>query len=342
MNNPNESNDTSRDDPKQTNESIANDRFMHGLLGFMHHDSSEDKEQKIQQVLAELDQTRTQKPHRHMHTLRRLIPLASAAMIMLVAFTLFVLTPQPNAYAIVNNAIEATQTANSLRYEIRESDDDSGFIGTLDMRENLSRIEIKTPHGHNFIMGTDDQGDWSIRRDGSVERLDPRRVAPRWLNMGESTIMIASLDEFLIQLQESYSVEIVSESTDQTTQLSATRLATVKEPGPDHIEVWIDNNSQLVERLELSWNRKRPLKDQRRNRPRPRPHPESAQSPDHRPPPPHHMNPDDPNADEWFPMFLGPKPLFDEGRNPPPPPLIIFQRINPIELSEQSFFPPAP
>ena len=344
MTSPNERNGPERVEPEHTSESMANDRFMHGLLGFMHQDSKAEKEIRIERLLAELDQPEAPTHHRFQINLKKLIPLASAAMIMLIAFTLFVFTPQPNAYAIVNDAIQATQSSTALRYEIRESDDESGFLGTLDMHGTRSRIQIQTPHGHSFIMGTDDEGDWSIRRDGSVDRLEPRDDAPRWLNLGESTILIASLDDFLNQLKESYSVEIVADSPSKSIQLSASRLTTVREPGPDHIAVWIDQDSQLVERLELSWNPKHPPRDQPRNRPPPS-HPENTQPPQHRrppPPPPHHMNPDDPKAESWFPEFLGPMPHFDEGRDPPPPPLIIFQRVDPIEMSEQNFSPPDP
>lgn len=337
MTHTNESNDPDRIDPEQTNESHANDRFMHGMLGHIHHDTKEENERRIQQLLTQLDQSDAPSHHRERHTLRRLIPLASAAMIMMIAITLFILTPQSSAYAIVNNAIEATRSSTALRYEIRDSDDDSGLIGTLDMRGSLSRIEIKAPRGHSFIMGTDDQGDWSMRRDGTVERLDPRGAAPRWLNLGESTILIASLDEFLIQLKNNYSVTIISGSPSSTIQLSATRLATVREPGPDRIVAWVDQDTQLVQRLELSWDPRHPPKGQSRNRPPPN----FPSNPPPNPPPPH-GSPDDPDTDIWFPEFLGPKPLFDEGRDPPPPPLIIFQRVDWVEMSEDYFSPPAP
>ncbi|MGJ8637137.1 MAG: LolA family protein [Phycisphaerales bacterium] len=367
MNTPNDNNLNDHDprDPDQSPESIANDRFIHGLLGYIHHDSKATKETRIQRVLDNLDESHPRKHHPFKIAFKNWIPLASAAMIMMVAFTLFILSPQPTAYAIVNNAIEATRTSATLRYEIKapsnkddnqsaDNDEDTHeSIGTLDMRGNLSRVQLTTPHGHNFIMGTDAQGQWSLRRDGTVERHNPKGAAPRWINLGASTILIASLDEFLIQLKEEYSVEVVSDNSTSIIQLNATRLPRTKKSKPDQISVWIDPNSLLVDRLELRWNQRQ---GNRRNTPRrPRPEPGSKPGPDadrdteatperrppnHRPPPPPHH---DPLEAQWFPELLGPTPMFDEGHNPPPPPppLIIFQRVEPIDLPDESFSPPS-
>lgn len=337
MTTPNNDHDDNNLNPDQSSESIANDRFMHGLLSCIHLNSKADKERRIQRVLNDLESTDSRKHHRHKHALKKFVPLASAAMIMLIAFTLFVITPQPNAYAIVNSAIEATRSSTTLRYEIKNSNDEGDLIGTLDMRGNLSRVQISTPHGHNFIMGKDNQGEWSIRRDGTIERHEPRGAAPRWLNLGESTIMIASLDEFLIQLKDDYSVEVVPDQTSDIIQLNALRKSTVNKPGPDQISVLIDPNTLLVDRLELSWKQGR--RDQRIPRPKPRPEADSERGPPNHPPPPPHRQPIE---GQWFPELLGTPPMFDMGRNPLPPPLIIFQRVDPIDLPDESYSPPSP
>ena len=334
-----------KNNPDESAESIANDRFIHGLLGFIHRDSEEEKERRIQGVFDQIESPEMQERPPQIYKLRRIIPFASAAMIMVIAFTLFVVTPQPKAYAIVNSAIEATRSSAALRYEIRESDDELGYIGTLDMKESKSRIQIQTPHGHDFSMGTDDQGDWSVRRDGTVERSDPRGAAPRWLNIGESTILIASLDDFLIELKESYELEIDSESTSRITKLIAIRNRSAIEPGPDAIQVWIHTDTQLVERLELAWGPEYRRKGAADERPRPN-HDSSRPPPQHpprhqRPHREHSPSPNEPIENFWFPEFLGPTPRFDAGRDPPPPPMIIFQRVESVEFSEDYFSPPS-
>lgn len=339
MKTPNDDHNDNDLNPDHSTESLANDRFIHGLLGFIHQDSKAEKERRIQRVLNDLGNTDSRKHHQHKLSFRRFVPLASAAMIMMIAFTLFVLSPQPNAYAIVNSAIEATQSSTTLRYEIKKFNNEGDPIGTLDMRGNLSRVHISTPRGHDFIMGRDDLGEWSIRRDGTIERHEPRGAAPRWLNLGESTILIASLDEFLIQLKDDYAVEIVPDQSNDIIRLNALRKPSIQKPGPDQISVWIDPNSLLVDRLELSWIQGH--RDQSKPRPRQRPRPETNSErspPNHPPPPPHHQS----IEDQWFPELIGTPPMFDMGRNPPPPPLIIFQRVDPIDLPVESYSPPSP
>ncbi len=229
---------------------IADDRFIHGVLGVFHQETPELQNARIGQVMDDIADRRAAPPM--LRIARRVAPLAAAAALGLAALVFFVSTPPP-AYAVVDSAIEATRAATALRYEIRVGPEgDERTIGTMDMSSDLLRIELLTPEGHTFVMGRDDQGDWSLRRDGSVSRGEVRRGGPRWIDLGESTILVGSLDAMLDNLRDRYDIG-TPRSEDSGLRITATLAEGNTEPGPDRIEMWIDDVGSLVERLELHW-----------------------------------------------------------------------------------------
>jgi len=320
----------------------ATDRMTHGLLRLL-HSSSDGKESRIRRVLEHIDRAEDSRHARQSRRFLRLVPLASVAMIMAVVISVFVISPQPSAYAIVNDAITATRSTGMLRYEIFAVDSGreqaENRIGSLDMHGELSLVRLSTPHGHEFVMGRDASGEWSLRRDGSVERLTPRGASPRWINLGESTILIGSVDLLLAQLQNEYEVERVASdkagsASDALILLIAERRPQIDLQGPRTIRVWVDPRSSLVERLELEW-----------------PQPPSAAGERGRrgggalPPPPHAPEPWDQGdaiQDAFLPELLPGPPIFDDRHHPPPPERIVFQRAEPVLLTESAFSPNSP
>src|SRR5690606_23014738 len=79
---------------------------------------------------------------------------------------------------------------------------------------------------------------------------------------------------------------------------------------------------------ELTWGPKYRHADKPPNQQRP--DRDSFQQPPHHPSNPrsHPSTPTNSINELWFPEFLGPDPLFDQGRAPLPPPLIIYQRVD--------------
>lgn len=325
----------------ENHESVADDRFVHGLLEFLHKDTDETREGRIDAVLDRIGQARETPRHR---LVMRLIPFASAAVLILAVVTVVILTPQSTAYAMVGQAIKATRLAPQLRYEITITDpalppERQQMKGAIDMRGELVRVQIEMPNGSDFIMGRDSQGEWSLHPDGSVERLEPRASAPRWINVGDSTILVGGLDVLLDELRDDdYAIEQVNDretspSGEEVTELVATRRRGAANPGPDRIRVWIDNGTSLVERLELQWTRSVPP-DQRRETAQPDEEDPAAR--DGRPHPPRRDSGPRPLHAE----LLSEGPRFNDRRHPPPPELIVFERVPSIDISEDGFSPP--
>ena len=343
-------------------ESIADDRFVHGLLELLHKDTAESRRSRINAALNRIEaENGPPRAHRR-RLLTRFIPLTTAAALTVAVISTLVITSQSAANAMIGEAIRATQRAPQLRYEIRVSDPNlqtdlqtnlqndqqtdqargqERVIGTVDMRGPFLLVQIDTPHGHTFTLGRDDEGEWSIRKDGSVERLDPRAAAPRWINLGESTILVGGLDALLDKLRDDdYSIEQAqnsqaSSSGQPLTQLVATRRPETTKPGPDRVLVWINSDSSLVERLELHWDRD-PSAKPHLAPPRPSNRDSGTRGP--QPPPPLGEQPMHRGGPELIRDF----PRFRVRHHPPPPELIVFQRTESNSLSDEAFSPPAP
>ncbi|MBT8207903.1 MAG: hypothetical protein KJO18_06495 [Acidimicrobiia bacterium] len=317
--------------PDQTpeTESAAHQRFVHGLLEFMHKDEVAQRDHRVRDAI---DRITASDNARRRRLIRRVAPLATAAVLVIAIAGLFVLAPQPSAYAMVEAAIEATRSAPGLRYEISIDHAAVGgeetAIGTLDLRGDFMLARIETQHGHDFVMGRDAEGEWSIRLDGTVERSMPRAAAPRWINTGERTILVGSLVGLLEQLEDGFVIEEAKEPPSENraaTEVVATRRRGIRRPGPDQIIVWIEPGTALVDRLELQWHG--PARHGEAGRGGRR-HPPTDPHGDRPPPPP--------------PELLGGPPRFDQGHNPPPPPRIVFQRTESPDLTDEEFSPPVP
>lgn len=324
-------------------ESVAKDRFIHGLLTVAHEREDAERDNRINAVLDEIGEPQFVARSRRHRLFTPLIPLATAALLTLVVLSFFVLTPESTAYSLVGDAIRATQRAPELRYEIRVTDParhagEEHIVGSIDMRGDLLRVELETPQGHDFIMGKDHEGEWSLRTDGSVERFDPRAAAPRWINVGESTILVGGLDALLDELRDDdYTISHTVRALDpsgavERITLIATRRPGAAKRGPNVIQVWIDGATSLVDTLELRWTQ--PSHPQPRRDSPPRSDDAPAMNGDPSRPP--HGNAPPPDRSR----MLSGRPRFDDNRHPPPPERIVFQRVAPIDLSDDQFSPP--
>jgi len=302
--------------------SVAQDRFIHGLLGFVYKETKTTQEQRVAGVLDRIQNAPVQPRGNRSRIFSRFAPFASAAVLLISVLTFFVVSMQSSAYAMMDEAIRATRQAEQLRYEIRFKDPawyagEEQTIGILDMRGDFMRVQIDMPQGHVYVLGRDQQGEWSIGAEGMLERHTPRAGAPRWINLGESTILIGSLDALLDELRkDQYSIDRVEDTkqstpNDKLTQLTATKLDRTT-PGPGRVQIWIHDETSLVETLEFHWERSKP--------------------PAHRAPPP---NPPRPG-------LLSHPPSFREDGDPPPPERIVFQRMPTEDLPAAFFSPPEP
>jgi hypothetical protein len=348
----------------------AAEQFIHGLLETLHRDGPHDRERRISALLSTLSDT--QAPARRRWRIARW-PVASglAAAVALAGLVLLSVPTGGSAASMVQASLAAVQTAGERRYEVRVmpprgTQIEADPIATLDIGDaDHVLIRARTPHGDRITVGRNPAGSWAIRPDGSIDRYPPRRAWPRWVDLGESTLMLESVDEMLASLEESYTLTRSAPEAVPTGQgASLARISAVRKanpsPTPRRVELWINPQSHVVQRMELHWDPP-PLPPPHRDRtgPRPdRPLPDDF-GPGDRPPPPGPGRERPPPRDDFGPggrpppgpdgdrpppagdrrhpppEFLGAPPDFNGGRHPPPPRMIIF------ELVQDAPFPPA-
>ncbi len=383
------------DDSKASEEQVkhvASQQFIHGLLSFIHSDDESRQNRRYERLMEAIDQEESLailKPRR----IYWRIPSAIAAGILLMLTVIFLSIPtEQSAYAMVQASIDASESAGDRRYEVlithkpgNEQFQDLHAI--IDIRDNNHVvIRADTPDGGQLVVGHNDEGRWAIRQDGMIERFRPDRAWPKWINLGDSTVLVESVDDLLRRLDGYYRLtQGEPEQLDDNQELLYERVTAelIKREGPDpeRIELWIDPATHIVQRMELRWP------SQQRNRdnsirqydslpqgeldpngpPRPgerrdpngrpphmgrpgqdRPPPRREQHDPNKPPrpgehhnldgppPPHHgrQGPDRPP-----PRFIDGPPRFGEGRHPPPPDVIVFNRVEAPGFPQDWFDP---
>ena len=106
-------------------------------------------------------------------------------------------------------------------------------------------------------MGRDAKGEWAIRPDGTVERERPRAYWPPWSVDGES-LTVDSLDTLLEQLPKRYTLTRgasgpIDGGARKFDRVTASRLDRAG-PYPNSVELWIDPDTHLAERVEFRWD----------------------------------------------------------------------------------------
>lgn len=247
---------------------VAAEQFVHGLLESMHRDGDAARERRIRAMLDSLGGEPVVITRR-----LRLVPwrLASglAAAIVLMGVILLSIPTQTSAEAVVQATIAASKTAGDRRYQVRaklpeESEVESRPIATLDVRDaDHVLIKAVTPEGDQVVVGRDSEGAWAIRPDGTTDRYPPKHAWPRWVNTGKSTLMLASVDEMLASLADSYTLKKQTAAPLPSGGALCDRLTAVRKPDaapqPQRLEFWIDPQSHIVRRMELHWDPPRPM-----------------------------------------------------------------------------------
>jgi hypothetical protein len=239
-----------------------------------------------------------------------------AAMLAITALILLGVPTRTSAEAIVRASLSASNGAGDRRYTVRvkpprATEIQQEPIGTLDVRDaDHVVIQARTPFGDQVTVGRNEKGAWAIRPDGTVDTYPPRHAWPNWVNFGQSTVLLVSIDELMTWLQRSYTLTRGErEAVPGGDGTLCDRVTAAHKPGespePPRVELWIDPQSRVVRRMELHWI---PLGGVERDGPADRP-PDG----DNRPPPP----PDDPRGfGPDGPPDMPPPP---EGGDRPPP-----------------------
>ena len=328
-------------------EDLASERTAHGILAHLHQDSDADQQRRIGDVMAHIDR-RAAQPHpwRIRSRLVKQIALVAATIAIMAISIYIAATPQQTAYALIDDAILATRAGTPLRYEVAVigPDDQPRTIGTVDMLGEHLLVTLTTPDGSTLRVGRDESGEWAEREDGTIERYDPTRNLPRWFNMGESTVLIESLDALLDEIRD---YELVGETdpiSGDELLIAARPLEHATRPGPDIIAVRINADSGLVELLELEWTA-----PDSESRPGDRPRRKPGAGNRDQPPPPHtdrprHSKPPRGDRDDrprrHRPHPLEGPPRFEDGHDPRPPRGVIFRRITAPTFPTDWFSPP--
>lgn len=366
--------DAHRPGDQDDTESLADDRFVHGLLGFMHEDSPRSQADRVRGVMKQLatldaEAEADTPPPRATPARRKTVwwtrgwSVTALATIAIAAILFVGLPGEQSAHALINSAILAGQDAPVRRYELSAAHEggDSTSIGEMDISGNHVVVRMVTPEGHTLTLGRDDAGAWTIRRNGTIERFDAERQWPRWINLGDGTMMVESVDALLGELHPDFELELADKSAAEPRRqrVTARRTDDHMRPGPDRYEIWIHMDTNLVERLELCWDRsrieprdrdggpggpRRPRAGDRPGRPRGGPRGDGA---DRRPPrregvdPPPRRGDQPPRGERPHPRLIDGPPRFAAGDHPPPPKQIVFQRVETPALPDGWFSPEA-
>lgn len=341
-------------------QAIADEQFIHGLLGCLHEETASTRRQRVNRVLEAITEADAAMSRRWWRRTIRPLSAAAAVLLVVLVIVVFGFPGRQSAYAIVQASIDASRTAGDRRYEVfimKHGDEalSAEPVAVMDLGEGgYLLVKATTPEGHQLVIGRDGQGEWTIRRDGSIERFRPEDAWPRWVNLGESTILIEAVDTLLARLAERYELELADAASldeydsDAGRSFDRVNAELLAEPGadPERIELWISPQDYLVHRMTLQWPRLGRQAGVDAERP-----PLGRPPVGDRPPP---VRRDD-RFDGSFgaapplplpPPHLGPRPQllhgpprFAEGRNPPPPKMIVFQRIEIDELPAAWFEP---
>lgn len=252
----------------------AAELFVHGLLLSRALDDVSTREARVRRALAAM-------PRRQP---LRLAPAAlswMAAAVLVFAFgalSIFTLSTEPSAIAMVAGSLEATATGGDRSYRVLMTPQAGGPErvpeSRFDMRNREhQRFEAIAPDGSRFVTGRDARGGWAIRPDGTIDRFPAPTRRPRWIDLGEDLFLAASLDDLLEALPTSFEVRLGEPAQlpgavhgALLRRVTATRRI-ADEREPERVELWIDPETRLVHRLELHWSERtlsRPPRGDRR------------------------------------------------------------------------------
>jgi hypothetical protein len=305
---------------------VAREQFIHGLLEWSKLDDVSERERRMvglmQALEAEEEGVATRVPWRVRHWR---VLTGMAAMVAITALIFLGLPTRTSAEAIVQASLTASKNAGDRRYTVsvkppRASEMRS--IGTLDVRDaDHVVIQARTPFGDQVTVGRNENGAWAIRPDGTVDTYPPRHMWPNWVNFGQSTVLLVSIDELMTWLQRSYTLTKGGrEAVPGGDGTLCDRVTAAHKPGespePPRVELWVDPQTRVVRRMELHWI---PLGGVERNGPAEGP----GEGPGDGDARPEHEDSDRPPPPPEDPMGLGPGGPPPEGPMDPdmlPPP----------------------
>lgn len=236
----------------------ANELFAHGLLLVAAPGEAAARDARIRRVLDELKAAR-----RWTIPFPRFRALAAAAVIGLAGLTVVILfsATEQRAQALLRESITALRAAAVRRYValrqdaqtgryVRSTSIDSAGDGRLLVRHRLPDADGE------LVMGRDEIGYWHLRRDRSVARGDQLPGMPLWATVGPVSFFTHPLDDVLEELARTYTLTRLEPAPlpGRTGPALIRVVAQRDKAGTEarRIEVWIDPETHIPERIELS------------------------------------------------------------------------------------------
>lgn len=313
-------------------ENIAEQQFAHGLLEYYHNDNENRQKIRVANVMSAITRESKSTAKFIRPVLFNKLPrwsvlsgMAAAILIMVVLITTLIPTEQ-TALAVLQDTISASNSAGDRSYQIRMLRAGQTYIsdtphGWMDIRDNEHLVlRILHPDGSKLILGRNPDGAWNIKLDGSIDYYSPDWVWPKWVDFGERTLLIQSIDDMLQTLPTKYDLNLtqkepVPDTSQPICQHVVATLINKSDPGPNEVELWIDPVSKLVLRMELHWPVTNHVKD-------------NEQRDDSRPP-----------LRQRPPALLHESPPFETPHTPPPPSVMIFELISTDPITDEWFNP---
>ncbi|MCG3123700.1 MAG: hypothetical protein GIKADHBN_02121 [Phycisphaerales bacterium] len=285
----------------------ADELFAHGLLSVVHEATDQPREIRVRRVLEALHPGRRggAAPRRRLARLLGAGTVCAAAVAALV-FLISPVTPPTYASAFTES-ISVLRSPGDRRYTVTAAlgpadQLENGPHATIDTRfPNQMLLRLTRPDGHEIIAGHDQAGEWAITPLGTVDRENPRRAWPGWSMQDGESLFADSIDTWLEAAAHSYSFGEVTSRPIPGREAQGDmeyRVGVRKpEPGalgtrlrsPDRIEVWINRETKVLERMEMLWKPQPPRREGEwpgREGPRPRPDVPPGNGFDMRPHPP--------------------------------------------------------
>ena len=254
-------------------EERADEHFVHGLLGFLHGESEDAKERRIGRLMEaiERDEAAHSEPtvraprstggERRSRAFVRV--LSGVAALLLIALLLRFFDREPSAKAIVRESIDASLRSEARRYEFSALHQNEtappAMRGQIDIADpDHIVIRLTTPLGIDLVFGRNEQGEWLVHGDNVVERFGEEERWPRWVRLDQSAFFVESVDSILLSLHRSYDLRSVGSAPiegrgPEEYQRVTAYLATDDDVHPGQVELWIDPETRLLHRMELSW-----------------------------------------------------------------------------------------
>jgi hypothetical protein len=243
----------------------ADELFVHGLLGLLHDkDAQKIRVEKAMSALAEAPAAPSARRIPHHRRLRRLAALAATAVLVIAGVIIFEF-PGSSAYATVSASADAAKGPGDRRYELRlahwpKDEVPKDPTGTLDSSDGTFLLKFTAPDGHEVVVGKDKQSEWAIKLDGQVDRDHPRVAWPRWAEIGDDAMLGDSVDHLLEGLLLDF--ELTSDGrqklpgTDGSRtfkHIRGERKPNAHKPQPQRVDLWINPDTNVLERLEMTW-----------------------------------------------------------------------------------------